>query len=209
MRKILDVTDRRTRAKQQVLILACAVLACVGICALLLELTPTYVGAIFTAASIALLALTANIKQRWDIRYRGHSIRVENSIITAERLFLDEGLVARGGAGKKIELRAPIRVGEGAGEEVVAIVDARIRSIQLRIFVEGADSSADTISVPPSDSPARSQQREAAVEDLKPAVSSVVIGRLTLAKHILEFIAALIAVVGFLIGAAIWFFSKS
>ena len=59
--------------------------------------------------------------------------------MTAERLFLDEGLVARGGIGSKMELRAPIRVGDGAGDEIVVLADARLTYFRVRIFVETDD----------------------------------------------------------------------
>ncbi len=75
-------------------------------------------------AGVVGLVVAGSIRQRWEVVYRGHQIRFENSPLTGERLFLDGGMVSRGGVGMKMELRAPIRVGEGAGDEIMALVGA-------------------------------------------------------------------------------------
>lgn len=61
-----------------------------------------------------------------------HQIRKQP--ITAQKLYLDGGPVARGGVGMKMELRAPIRAGEGVGRGIVALVDAGFREFRLRRF---------------------------------------------------------------------------
>ncbi len=150
---------------------------------------PTAVPIAILGSSLVLLVVTAGIRQRWEIDYKGHRIRFENSPITAERLFLDEGLVARGGFGSRTELRAPIRVGDGAGEELVALVHAGVREFHLRLFVESAalDSTpaASVVSTTPPD--ASPPTLAAAVEDLQPVTESAVLGKMTVAKHVLEF----------------------
>ncbi len=152
MTKILDATDTRTRRLQLLLLAGSAFLAAIVPTLAILGVLPTVAAGALGAAALALFVVAAGIRQRWEIEYRGHLIRFENSPVTAERLFLDEGLVARGGVGGKMELRAPIRVGEGAGETIVALADAGLRTFRLRIFVEGA----------PHDSPGASPSRPGA-----------------------------------------------
>ena len=58
------------------------------------------------AAGCVMLILVAGIKQRWETEYKGHRVRFENSPVTAEELYLDDGLVAREGLGFQMELRS-------------------------------------------------------------------------------------------------------
>jgi serine/threonine protein kinase len=108
---------------------------------------------------LILFLLAAATKQRWVVRYKGHRIRFENDHIRAEKLFLDDGLVARGGWGYRMELRAPIKVGEGAGDEIVALSEAGLFSFRCRITVEEGGAAAP---VPSSemDTAERSKQSE-------------------------------------------------
>ncbi len=149
-------------------------------------------------SAFALLALTASIRQRWEIDYKGHRIRFENSAVLAERMYLDEGLVARGGLGNKIEMRAPIRVGEGAGETIVALVDAGLLSFRLRLFVEQsepvpedadfADSGGRATLVTPPPRPG--------VGAARLVTDSAVLGSAAVAKQVIEFLAAVIGLIG-------------
>ena len=206
MRKLLDATDRRRRALQHFCLIASTALLVGGSTAggalpVELQISVVVLGAF-------LFIFSASIKQRWEIEYRGHRIRFENSAVTAERLFLDEGLVARGGFGSKMELRAPIRVGDGAGEEIVALVDARFTFFRLRIFVESEDEASPHAAriVEPTAPLLTGSSFAAATDDLQPVIESAVLGKIILAKHVLEFIAALIGVVGGLTAVAVWLF---
>jgi hypothetical protein len=108
---------------------------------------------------LLLFTLAVATKQRWQVHYKGHRIRFENSVLTAEKLFLDDGLVARGGVGYRMELRAPIRVGEGTGDEIVVLSEAGVFSFRCRIMVEEGGAAAP---VPSSkmDTAERSEQSE-------------------------------------------------
>ena len=105
-----------------------------------------------------------------------------------------------------MELRAPIRVGEGAGEEIVALVDAGFREFRLRIFVETEelDSTHTAVLATPAPAVALSQAYTAALEDLRPVTQSAMLGKILLAKYILEFIASLIGIIGAVIVLATW-----
>lgn len=200
MKKLVDVTDRKTRPLQQVLMAACGLLVGAGYGIFHSGNYPPAVPAVIAGAGLVLLVVTARIKQRWEIDYRGHRIRLENSPVTAERLYLDEGLVAKGGVGKKTELRAPIRVGEAAGETIVALADSGIRDFRLRLFVETEAPDADHAAAVVQPTPAGA----AAIEDLKPVTQSAVLGKLTLVKHAFEFLAAVVGLIGGLAALATW-----
>lgn len=208
MRKLLDITDRRTRLLQQGLMAACGFLGGIATVMLVTGALPVVVAGLVVVGAVVLFVVAAGIKQRWEIEYRGHRIRFENSPVKGERLFLDEGLVATGGFGMKMELRAPIRVGEGAGDTIVALVDAGIREFRLRLFVEtealdSAHAAALVQAAPTSTPPPRFAEAE---DDLRPVRESAVLGKITLAKHALEFLASLIGVIGGLTALATWLF---
>lgn len=191
MRKLVDVTDRRTRLTQ---------MASVAVASAFLGLGAGMIGGpgsvwvppVVLATGAALLALAATVRQRWEVDYKGHRVRFENSAVLAERLFLDEGLVARGGVGRMMEMRAPIRVGAGAGETIVALSEAGLTSVRLRLFVEGPEGE------PEPSVPARAQL----VESAPPAASSqvatdtAVLGTMAVAKQTVELVAAVIGIIG-------------
>jgi hypothetical protein len=101
MRKLIDVTDRETRLTQQASATAALALAAIGTVLLLTESGPALAAWAALGSAAALLVLTASIRQRWEVAYKGHQIRFENSAVLAERMYLDEGLVAQGGLGRK------------------------------------------------------------------------------------------------------------
>lgn len=193
MRKILDVTDSRIRPLQGLCLAISG-----GLTGLAASIGMNSGGSLIPAivagvVGLGLLVVAASIKQRWEILYRGHKIRFENSPVMAERLYLDDGLVARGGLGSKMEMRAPIRVGEGVGEEVMALSDAGMLKVRLRIYIESEDPEA---AVPAA----------TILATASPVVHSGTIGKLVLAKQVMEFVAALIAVVGAVTGGLLWVF---
>lgn len=206
MRKILDVTDKRTRLRQLLSMMAVGVLTGSGVALLILDAGPTAAGWLTIASALALTAFTATVKQRWDTEYKGHHIRFENSPVLAESLYLDGGLVARGGVGRKMELRAPIRAGEDAGTEIVALVDARSLSFRLRLFVQSpnqaspeaqkstahpppSDSSRPTTTAIPNDTPVSSEATQS-------GTTTSVFGKVQVAKQVIEFVSAVIGLVG-------------
>lgn len=208
MKKLLDVTDRKTRLLQQLLMAACGLLTGLVVALVQADAISPIMAGVLATLTVVTFVVTAGIKQRWELDYRGHLIRFENSPIMAEKLYLDEGLVAKGGFGKKMELRAPIRVGEGAGDTLVALADAGVRTFRLRLFVEGGDAEGDThpaTFVQTRSQPSAPDQKAIeATEELRPVTQSVVLGKFHLAKYALELLASLIGVIGGLIAIATW-----
>jgi serine/threonine-protein kinase len=95
------------------------------------------------------LAMASQIKQQWQVRYRGHSIRVENRYLrliypSPTMLFIDGVRVARGGIRTPIELRGFIPRGEAAGDEIVVRCDAKLTGCRCRIFVEPQAAPAES-----------------------------------------------------------------
>lgn len=206
MKLILDVTDTKTRLLQQGAMAGCFLLAALVVALFYGGALPAVAAIVLGAVVVVLFAVAAGIKQRWEVAYRGHRIRLENSPVSGERLFLDEGLVAKGGVGMKVELRAPIRVGEGAGETIVALVDAGVREFRLRLFVEGEAEAGAHIARPIEPMPPARPDASpgAAVEPGLPVTESVMLGRLRLAKYALELLASVIGGIGGLIAIATW-----
>ncbi len=205
MNKILDVTDRRIRRLQLAAVAGSAMLSSVGFISFRSANVPTAVAAVALLAGVAGFMIAGSIRQRWEIGYRGHQIRFENSPLTGERLFLDGGMVSRGGVGMKMELRAPIRVGEGAGEEIMALVDAGIFTLRLRVYVEGA--SAEPAAAPAPSVlvvPAAAEERAAR----ETASHSGVLGSMVIARRAIEFIGSVITIVTTASAAMLWLLGR-
>ena len=194
MTKLVDVTDRRVRRLQMAGVAGYATLLGIGVAMLSAESVPGLAAWGVLATALALLAVVASVRQRWEVEYKGHRVRFENSAVLAERLFLDGGLVARGGVGKTIEMRAPIRVGDGAGEEIVALSDAGLGSVRLRLFVEGADEVAPVSMVDAAE----------AAPTSRPTVDTATLGGFAVVKQTVEFLAAVIGLVGGAVALAGW-----
>ena len=209
MKKLLDVTDRRVRLLQHVSLLMSFMLLLGGIATLTSEAVPRGAAVAAIVLGTAFVIMSGGIRQRWEIEYRGHCIRFENSAVTAEKLYIDEGLVARGGLGFKMELRAPIRVGEGAGEELMVLADAGFTAFRIRIFVEndGSEIAGTSVSAAPMVVQARQAPAYAtATADPRPVIETSVIGRLVLAKQAVETASAIMAVLGGLGTIILWIF---
>jgi hypothetical protein len=210
VKKLLDVTDRRTRLLQLVTMLGSGLLVAMGFSLLGSgRLHPAFAIGVMVMAGL-LFVVSAGIKQRWEIEYRGHRVRFENSPVFGERLFLDAGLVAKGGVGMKMEMRAPIRVGEGAGEVLVALVDAGLRDFRLRLFVEAPEGASEHEAMPiePSElEPSGSERAKTfaeAAEDLRPVTQNAVLGTLILAKNVYETIASVVGLIGGVSALVAW-----
>ncbi|MCC5865004.1 MAG: hypothetical protein JJU31_07815 [Wenzhouxiangella sp.] len=204
MHKILDVSDRRVRRLQLAAIFTSMALVTIAGFLLTFAVAPLWMTVLAMLIGMTGLFVAGGIRQRWELDYKGHQIRFENSPITGERLYLDGGLVSRGGVGNKMELRAPIRVGDGAGEELMALVDASLLQIQLRLYVEGAvpgDSPASPVGTAPATLPSI---------DAVAAESSLThqgaLGRLVLARRAVEFIGSVITIVSTSSAALLWLF---
>jgi len=202
MQKLLDVTDRSVRRLQLAAVGASGLL--IGLAGVLLVSAHAPIWATVLALLVGAVGfITAGaIRQRWELNYKGHHIQFENSPLTGERLFLDGGLVSRGGVGQKMELRAPIRVGDGAGEEVMALVDAGILQIRLRVYIEGAETEGGSVS------PGASAVVAHSTTATSPIVSSVThsgaLGRLAMARRVVEFIGSVITIVTTASAVILW-----
>ena len=92
-------------------------------------------GLLLMLLGTTILVVTARIRQVWTIHYRGHTVRVENSCVRGEALFIDNVRVARGGFGGHIEMRGVIRDGAGVGDEILVLCEAGLLSLRCRVFV--------------------------------------------------------------------------
>ena len=95
-------------------------------------------GIAMLAAAFALFFWGVKIKKHlvWETTYKGHTIRLDCSSMFAEQIYLDDGLVQRGGFGTKMEFRSKIKAGDGIGDEIILWFDAQFRYCRCRIDVE-------------------------------------------------------------------------
>jgi hypothetical protein len=144
---ILEQSDRQTRWLQKALIAGSVSFFVVGF--LITGFGRGHdglasVGVILSAAGLGGFVALAGVKQRFKVRYRGHSIRCEKNIYLGESLFVDGRRVDRkrsvGWQGSE-ELRAVIADGEGAGDTIVAEIDTGLAQVDCRIFAEARGSS--------------------------------------------------------------------
>ena len=204
MHKLLDVTDRTVRRLQLAAVGGSTLLIALAI--VLLDSTDRPVWAPVLAMGVGAVGLVVagGIRQRWELEYKGHHVRFENSPLTGERLYLDGGLVSRGGVGMKMELRAPIRVGDGAGEEIMALVDVGILHIRLRIYIDGAGAGAGEDSAAPAASAVAAPSREDVGTGVSAVTYSGALGRLVMARRVVEFVGSVITIVTTASAAILW-----
>ena len=138
LHKILDESRTGKRRQQQIVLSLALMLPAPAIVILLINRLPIYVPLAMFGVSLVLMKISAMFKrdQIFEATYKGHSIRLDNTGLWAEQLFLDDGLVKRGGFGSKMEFRFPIKAGDGLGDEIVVWFDAGTVSSRCRIEVE-------------------------------------------------------------------------
>src|SRR5262245_17367817 len=75
-------------------------------------------------------------KQRWQIPYKGRTLRLENSLYANERLFVDSVRIARGllVLGNPREIRGTVPAGPGAGDEILAKVRRGIGYLRCELY---------------------------------------------------------------------------
>lgn len=135
---LLDQTDRSARLRQHALLILGVGFALAGISFAIqgafkdLPRTLT-VGLVLLVIGIALHFLAARTIQLFETAYKGHRIRFTNNPLTAERLYIDEALVARGGFGFTMRLEAAIPSGHGGGDRIVVTSVAGFTSFRCRI----------------------------------------------------------------------------
>jgi serine/threonine-protein kinase len=132
---LLEAADTERWLVQRGVMLVGVALLLAGIPMLLLVQTRWTAVPCVLAGAVSLVAI-AYLRQRFEVHYRGHTLRVVNSCYRGEALFIDDVMVARGGLGPRTELRGVIRSGDGAGDEVVVHCETRLLSFRCWIRVE-------------------------------------------------------------------------
>jgi hypothetical protein len=145
--QLLDETDTSQRLRQNLIMLTALPLVAVA----LVLIPPAFADKRYWLLLVSLLCLFgalivvragARVLQKWEVEYKGHRIRFENSPIFAEKLYIDDELVARGGLGLKMRLQGVIRSGEGVGDRITADVEAGFTKFRCRLSAEQAPLSA-------------------------------------------------------------------
>ena len=75
---------------------------------------------------------------RWEVDYKGHRIRLQNSVVFGERLYIEEERFQDDVAGYPKVLSGEIRSGVGAGDRIIASMRRTLFSYHCRIHVEPA-----------------------------------------------------------------------
>ncbi len=138
---LLDETDYSARQLQHMAAPAATFLMIGG--AIMFGVFPKLwlLGACGMGAACFLYYLAGITKQQWDVIYRGHKIRFDNSVYASGRLYIDKQLVASGGVGPTTQLRGRILEGDGAGDVIVARTKADLLSFRLRLYAQRGGSS--------------------------------------------------------------------
>ena len=137
LHKLLDATETHYRTLHHVTFMVASILLFVAIATLAARVHWTFSTAFLLAAVVTgIVSVRLKKKLVWEVTYKGHSIRLDNGGMWAEKLFLDDGLVQLGGVGTKMEIRTKIKAGEGVGDEIIVWFDARFRFCRCRIDVE-------------------------------------------------------------------------
>lgn len=135
---LLDETDTRVR-RLQWLVMAMTI-AAMSLVPLQIAgfLTPVPAG--FAPLMVGLsIVIGPKVRQRWQVAYRGHDIRLENDMFSGERLFIDGSVAAKGGFGRRLRLEARIQRGDGVGDCVVAECHAGLTKFRCRLIVEQSE----------------------------------------------------------------------
>ncbi|MEM6691856.1 MAG: serine/threonine-protein kinase, partial [Planctomycetota bacterium] len=115
LHKLLDVTETYYRRMHSwSTISGLGILPMVGVICFSSSLM---LGVFVWAVALAVIVYSVRIKkhQVFQAEYKGHTIRLDNSGMFSEKLYLDDGLVRTGGFGTKMEFRFPIKAGDGLG----------------------------------------------------------------------------------------------
>ena len=138
LHKILDKTITGKRSLQQLLHSAPIALVTWAIIFIVINRLPWQLPVGLLVASVVSLLLASKLKkeQVFEATYKGHKIRIDNTSLKAERLYLDDGLVKTGGLGQKMEFRFPIKAGDGMGDEIIVWLDCKMTSLRCRIEAE-------------------------------------------------------------------------
>ena len=138
LHKLLDETETHYRQLHHAAFIAAESLLLAAVVVAVTSRTYWSVVAMLVAGAVVLLRVSVVLKKKlvWETTYKGHTIRLENGGMWAEKIYLDDGLVRTGGFGTKMEFRTKIKAGEGLGDEIIIWFDAKFRSCRCRIDVE-------------------------------------------------------------------------
>ena len=133
--KLMDDTETKYRTRHHLVIISSFMLVPLSF-PIFRESVPF--GIAMLVAAFALFVWGVKIKKHlvWETTYKGHTIRLDCSSMLAEQIYLDDGLVQRGGFGTKMEFRMKIKAGDGIGDEIIIWFDAQFKYCRCRIDVE-------------------------------------------------------------------------
>ena len=131
---LLDATERSRRLLQQVGPMIGGGLLTIGLSALLVVQGPArLLGALGALLGFGFFAWGFKLLVRWDVPYKGHLIRFQNSVVFGERLYIDEDRFQDDTAGPVKILSGAITTGEGVGDRITASSVAGIFGFKCRI----------------------------------------------------------------------------
>jgi hypothetical protein len=141
--QLLDATDTSRRGRQTLLMATALPLVAIAIVLLVPAVRDgrswlLLVSALCAFGAIIVFRAGARVIQKWEVTYKGHPVRFENSPIHAEKLFIDDELVASGGFGVKKRLQGVVRSGEGVGDRITADSYAGFTEFRCRLSAEPA-----------------------------------------------------------------------
>jgi hypothetical protein len=139
---LLDATEHKYRILQQVAPLLGGALLTVGLS--LLVIMPganRILGVLSALAGVGLFVWGGRLLVRWEVPYKGHVIRFQNSVVFGERLYIDDDRFDDDALeGTEKVLRGTITAGDGLGESIVASSAAGMVSLRCRIEAEARAS---------------------------------------------------------------------
>jgi hypothetical protein len=142
---LLDVSDSGRRWIQTIVPIVGTILGALGVAMWFrADGGPGVVAVSATVIGIVLVVVSLRTIITWEVSYKGHAIRFQNDPCLAERLFVDDQLVARGGVGVHMVLSGTIATGDGAGTTITARSRAGLFSFSCRIVAVPAASVAQS-----------------------------------------------------------------
>jgi hypothetical protein len=136
---LLDASDTGRRLLQQGLALTGGAALLAGVLVLaMMHAAHRAVGGLAIAAGVVLIVAACCVLVQWEVRYEGHIVRFENSVLFGERLVIDGERVTRGALGYRKVLEGTIQRGSKAGRRVRAESVAGPLRFRCRILIESA-----------------------------------------------------------------------
>jgi hypothetical protein len=133
---LIDTHDTKRRLLQNGVPLLAGGLILAGIAVMVPPVRATGQGTVAVVMGVALLAWSPWLLLRWDVQYKGHAIRFQNSVLFGEQLYIDGLKITQGILGFRKTLQGVIRDGEGAGDRIRAESEAGLTIFRIRIVAE-------------------------------------------------------------------------